>query len=634
MKKYLLTSILFFSLLLLMSCSSEEKEPVTVKVGNIKGLVEKGPFVSGASVSVYELDENLKATGRVFETKTNDEGAFSINPSTALVSKYVKLSVNGFYFNEYTGKLSDAPVSLEAITSIEDVNSANVNVNILTHLEMPRVVNLVSGGTSFQAAKQQAQAELLKAFLITDKTLTPETASITGNNTSANILIAISSILLNERSDAAFTEFMSKLRNDLTDGQVSEETKKAIASSSLGLSYSRIKENIKKRYEELGKTVEVGNFELFIDGDGDGQIGDSYEEDVPNIFEPEDIFNSEENVKNFCASLAIDEYKFLQNQYLVEGLYANTVNAEKLNRYYDLKQIYDHNLTANMPMIYDLWSSAYRSVTRANVLTSAESKHDWFKKYQYLAKAYRAYLYLGMTDMWGNIPLVTGYNSGVWQDAISSTSKNEILEFVISELESVYAHLPESSSGFECSKYFAKAIQARAYLNKKNYSKALECLNIIVNSGKYSLESNVNAIYAGGSKEMIFELPNADDYSSLPYRELVQKGNNLAVCRYAEVLLMAAEANIGLGNTNQALKYLNQVRKRNGGDQIDGSSNVQSALLNEWKKDLGNEGLYFSVLKRMDKAKEILNIEDYKLLYPIPQRELDMIPNMKQNPGY
>ena len=102
-----------------------------------------------------------------------------------------------------------------------------------------------------------------------------------------------------------------------------------------------------------------------------------------------------------------------------------------------MKQIYDHNLTANMPMIYDLWSSAYRSVTRANVLTSAESKHDWFKKYQYLAKAYRAYLYLGMTDMWGNIPLVTGYNSGVWQDAISSTSKNEILEFVISELESV-----------------------------------------------------------------------------------------------------------------------------------------------------------------------------------------------------
>lgn len=97
---------------------------------------------------------------------------------------------------------------------------------------------------------------------------------------------------------------------------------------------------------------------------------------------------------------------------------------------------------------------------------------------------------------------------------------------------------------------------------------------------------------------------------------------------------MAAEANIGLENTNQALKYLNQVRKRNGGDQIDGSSNVQSALQNEWKKDLGNEGLYFSVLKRMDKAKEILNIEDYKLLFPIPQRELDMIPNMKQNPGY
>ena len=49
--------------------------------------------------------------------------------------------------------------------------------------------------------------------------------------TSSNILIAISSILLNERSDAQFTEFMSSLRNDLSDGTITQDTKNKIAKS-------------------------------------------------------------------------------------------------------------------------------------------------------------------------------------------------------------------------------------------------------------------------------------------------------------------------------------------------------------------------------------------------------------------
>ncbi len=168
MKKTLLFSflIVLIPLFCFISCSNNDSQE-NVNIGSIKGLVEKGPFVSGSSVSIYELDNNLNATGRVFEAKTDNEGAFSITTSTSLVSKYVKLSVTGFYFNEYTGRLSDAPVSLDAISSIDNVDKANVNVNILTHLEMPRVINLVSSGKTFQEAKQQAQRELLNSFLIT-----------------------------------------------------------------------------------------------------------------------------------------------------------------------------------------------------------------------------------------------------------------------------------------------------------------------------------------------------------------------------------------------------------------------------------------------------------------------------------
>jgi hypothetical protein len=640
MKKKLLFSflIVLVPILCFISCRNDDSQE-SANISGIKGLVQKGPFVSGSSVSIYELDNNLNATGRVFEAKTDNEGAFSVTTSTSLVSKYVKLSVTGFYFNEYTGRLSDAPVSLEAISSIDNVNNANINVNILTHLEMPRVINLVSSGKSFQEAKQQAQKELLNSFLITNQSIKPEEASITANNTSANILIAISSILLNERSDAQFTEFMSTLRNDLSDGTITQDTKNEIARSSFELSYSNIKNNIKKRYEELGKTVEVGNFELFIDGNGDGQIGDAYDEIIhyrPDPIMPNDAFTSEQAVREFCAASVSQLYTFIQNQYLFDGVYTNTVSSDDLNHYYELKSIYEHNLTSYMALPMDLWSSTYKAIRYDNLLIekSGETNLDWFKKYQYYSRTFRAYKYLNMITLWGDVPLVISLNNIDGSYSFVRTPQKEVLDFVINELESVYQNLPESSSQFECSKYFSKAIQARAFLQNKEYNRALEAANIIINSGKYSLSNDINSIYAGNNKENIFELPNSDDYSSIPYRDLIKKGDNIAVCRYSEILLIASEANLKLGNANQAIIYLNQVRNRNGRASIDNSSNIEDALINEWKEDLKNEGLYFYALKRFDKAKQVLGISGNKLLLPIPISEMNANPKITQNPGY
>ena len=91
-------SFLLCSFIVFYSCENTSEND-NVKLNSVAGLVEKGPFISGSSVSIYELDNNLNGTGKVFETKTDNEGAFSINTSTSLVSPYVKLSVTGFYFN-------------------------------------------------------------------------------------------------------------------------------------------------------------------------------------------------------------------------------------------------------------------------------------------------------------------------------------------------------------------------------------------------------------------------------------------------------------------------------------------------------------------------------------------------------
>lgn len=620
MKKVIYLFLVF--VIVFYSCEKDTPTDENVKQKNVVGLVEKGPFISGSSVNIYELDNHLNGTGRVFEAKTDDEGAFSINTSTSRGLQYIKLSVNGFYFNEFTGKLSDAPIVLEALADVSQTESANINVNVLTHLEASRVLKLVSSGISFQDAKQQAQRELLDAFLITNKSLKPEEISITDNNTYANILLAVSSILLNGRSDAQFSEFMSEIRDDLVDGAISAEMKPKIVQSSLGLNHTQIKEHIKNRYAELGKTVEIGAFELFIDGNGDGQIGDFYEEDTPAII-VEEYLLSEENAKSVLTETLASIYSFAQNQYLFDAIYSNSIVINNFDSY-ELQAIYNHDINPNANIINELWKTAYQSINRINQLIYLlrKSEKDWAARYVDYARTYRAYLYLNMINLWGDIPLIIVSPSSINEVIdFSRISQSEVLDFIISELNNTYSHLPDEVPFPECTKYFAQSILARAYLHRADYNLALQCVADIVNSGKYTLNA-----------ESIFELPNENNYSGVWYRKWIQKGDYMPVYRYVETLLTAAEAAYRTGNTAQSLAFLNQIRQRIGLENI--SSITEEILLNAWQTELKNEGLHFFTVKRLGKAVQILNIPEYKLLLPIPDREITLNPKMTQNPGW
>ncbi len=636
MKKYTVL-LLWIILPSVISCSKDDNNNESKNISQINGFVEKGPFIAGSSVTVYELDANLNGTGKVFEAKTNDEGAFTINTSTAFVSNYVRLSVNGFYFNEYTGKLSDAPITLEGLTEIKKDGNVSININVLTHLETPRVVQLVTKEKlDFREAKKQAEEELLSAFLITGQAIVPEETSITANNTSANILIAVSSILLNQRSDAEVSELMSFIREDLSDGQFKEETIKKIEDSSFGLNYSNIKKHIIDRYAYLGKTVEVGNFELFIDGDGDGEIGDTYEEQFPVA--EEDFFDKEENIIKFFQSSDDRLANYFRYESLFDGLYTQTVSADELQSNYDLRAAYEHNISSNSNLIYNLWASAYLSLSNDNqLLAKAEtSQYDWFKKYSSFSRTYRSYKYLSMINLWGDVVLLTKQPNPDEAANIARTSKEKVLSFIISELAETEKVLPEEKEELFCDRYFAAALLARAYLEKKDYPNVLIYATKIINSGKYELSPDYNAIFEGGNKEVVFELPEKEEGTQIPaaYKGLIRKGNYIALSRYAEVLLMASEANYKQGNTGQAVSLLNQVRRRNGKTDLTAADNIEEALLEEWKEDLKNEGSYFATLKRLGVAENVLKIPDYKLLIPIPQREIDLNSRMTQNPGY
>jgi starch-binding outer membrane protein, SusD/RagB family len=117
--------------------------------------------------------------------------------------------------------------------------------------------------------------------------------------------------------------------------------------------------------------------------------------------------------------------------------------------------------------------------------------------------------------------------------------------------------------------------------------------------------------------------------------------NNQRIIRYADVLLMAAEAwnRATSPNDTKAQNYLNQVRTRAFGDNAHSISSSGNALLqaiwNERRLELAMEGDRLFDLVRTGQA--ALKITGFVVgkneVFPIPQKEID-ISGISQNPNW
>lgn len=124
---------------------------------------------------------------------------------------------------------------------------------------------------------------------------------------------------------------------------------------------------------------------------------------------------------------------------------------------------------------------------------------------------------------------------------------------------------------------------------------------------------------------------------------------NIGILRYADVLLMAAEAANELGgpaNVTKALDYVERVRfrARQGSTSIlpkielTDQAQLREAIQKERRVELAMEGERFYDLVRWDKALTVLGPSGYTArnrYYPIPQSAIDKSNGkLKQNPDY
>jgi hypothetical protein len=150
-----------------------------------------------------------------------------------------------------------------------------------------------------------------------------------------------------------------------------------------------------------------------------------------------------------------------------------------------------------------------------------------------------------------------------------------------------------------------------------------------------------------------------------PHTILNVTNDNWPVLRYADVLLMLAEAINEQGNpTAEAYDYLNAVRTRAGLAELSGldQASFRDAVLKERRVELAFENHRWFDLKRTKTPAELATFlnayaateksnpttdrggipfsagdyqfSDYEVLFPIPANEIRINPKLTQNPGY
>lgn len=362
----------------------------------------------------------------------------------------------------------------------------------------------------------------------------------------------------------------------------------------------------------------------------------------------------------------------------------------------------------------DYWANFNNNVYRCNMILdridAADFDEKLKKQYKGEAMFIRALNYFNMYRIWGGVPVTKKVVTVDEAMKISRATDEEMLEFIGGDLKAIVEEnmLPESYSGEDLGRATsgaAMALLGKVYLTFHEWDLASDVLSQLI--GKYELIKPVSKVFDVENKmnkEIIFAIrfnkevegeghgywysitnltddsnqseslvnsyaTNDDRKNLITYVNaaanvcLMNKffdvksdtynvvGNDQILLRYADVLLMYAEALNEIGydasEGSVALKQLNDVRERAGlgklsNVELPDQSSFRRAILDERQREFPYEGHRWYDLVRMGYAKEIMknegfDIQDYQLLFPIPQNEIEKIGNTEilwQNLGY
>ena len=317
MKKLILTALSVFALV---SCGGnlnpdngeDGNNPSDPIIGKVSGVAQKGQLAKGSQVTAFALDENLIATGESFPANISDDlGSFSVSGKTT--APYLELRAEGYYFNEVSGSVTDAPIYLEAVVPSSETDA---NLNIFTTLTKGRIKTIIASGKKYDDAKKQAQEELAKALGLSIIGTDFEDLDITKNSESNAFLLYVACMIQNNRAISGITTAIQSAAAEFEkEGTLSSANVERLLQPSSQLDVPKIISNLQTFYTANNNaTAQIPPFWkyageqwqspfIFIE-DGATSIGPSY----PEGMEPADEISFSYKI------LATDDFKIESDQ--------------------------------------------------------------------------------------------------------------------------------------------------------------------------------------------------------------------------------------------------------------------------------------------------------------------------------
>lgn len=363
-------------------------------------------------------------------------------------------------------------------------------------------------------------------------------------------------------------------------------------------------------------------------------------------------------------------------------------------------------------ILRDTWGSLYIGINRTNLILdkidAITIDAPLKARYKGEAQFLRALSYFNLVRLWGNVPLVLKPGSTTEARSYTRNPVADVYAAIEKDLTDAAANLPASYTGADVGRATsgaAKGLLGKVFVTQKKYAQAVPVLRDVIAANTYRLlpsiadvflvsnknnaeivfavkfkkgvggafpeghglwygtnigeniEPTLRAAYPAGDKRqpLTLQVPVPSNVNVVPrkwYDEVSSTndvGNDFPVLRYADVLLLYAEAlnEAGYQATGDAFTNLNLIRTRAGvpvytATQLATQSTFRDAVIAERRLELALENDRWFDLIRTGTAVSSLSatkitVPANRLLYPIPQAEIDTYNNptaFPQNPGY
>jgi starch-binding outer membrane protein, SusD/RagB family len=369
-------------------------------------------------------------------------------------------------------------------------------------------------------------------------------------------------------------------------------------------------------------------------------------------------------------------------------------NAEHVGTFQYLGQVDRNQLQADNTAVTNVWIAIYEAVARVNLILEKVPGVTGLtdaQKNQIVGEAYflRALHYHNLVKLWGDVPMpLAPLESPADAAQLTRTPKAQVYTQILDDLAKAEQSITTAKQARQASLGAVRALRARVMLYMENWQGALDAANAVQAMG-YSLPPLFESLFTDDgtdTPEDVFRVsftpqeynelgyyylfdgrwevsPTADlyaaysandrrraitvgkdggDYEGTKFPTTIG-GEDLHVIRFAEVLLIKAEALARLNRLGEAVTEYNKIRLRAGlaphalGTDVTGQADVLAAIWNERRLELALEGDRWSDLVRTGRAMTVLGLpanRAFQVLYPIPSRELIVAPGLTQNPGY